>query len=149
MCALPFAAQATLHAVDLECPVGTPVLAVGAGKVLSLQDTNTCVQPPAAFPPVNLLLHITVVRVHVLNQLIQCPQSQCPVSAAALQSVSSCQLLLPCCCVCSRRFLCLACSVCAHICCVFTVLGVCRFLVQVHGHSRQKSIRLELYHATP
>jgi len=33
---------ATAHAVDLECPVGTPIYAVGAGKVLSVQDANTC-----------------------------------------------------------------------------------------------------------
>eukprot|EP00047_Mylnosiga_fluctuans_P016268 m.53227 g.53227 ORF g.53227 m.53227 type:complete len:356 (+) comp6455_c0_seq2:18-1085(+) len=32
----------TFHAIDFACPVGTPVLAVGAGVVRSVQDSNTC-----------------------------------------------------------------------------------------------------------
>lgn len=31
----------TQHAIDLECPVGTPVLAIGDGKVVDILESNT------------------------------------------------------------------------------------------------------------
>ena len=33
--------KATWHALDLACPVGTPVLAVAAGSVFKVQQHNT------------------------------------------------------------------------------------------------------------
>jgi len=32
--------SATLHAIDLECPVGTPVLSVADGTVISVKDES-------------------------------------------------------------------------------------------------------------
>lgn len=40
-CLTHFAHPSTFHAVDFECPVGTPIVAVASGVITSIQQTNT------------------------------------------------------------------------------------------------------------